>query len=62
MKTKSFDCVRMKRQGAEQVMKRLEGKTVQEQLEYWQKGTEELITRQQSLKKNKVQPEIGGCP
>jgi hypothetical protein len=52
----------MKRRGAEQVMKRLEGKTVQEQLEYWRKGTEELITRQQSLKKNKVQPEIGDCP
>ncbi len=25
-----FDCVRMKRQGAEQVMKQLEGKTIQE--------------------------------
>ncbi|HPC97129.1 MAG TPA: hypothetical protein PLU87_19480 [Sedimentisphaerales bacterium] len=59
MKTKTFDCVQMKRRGAEQVMKRLEGKTVQEQLEYWRKGTEELITRQQSLKKNKGQPEIG---
>jgi len=62
MKTKTFDCIRMKRQGAEQVMKQLAGKTIQEQLEYWQKGTEELITLQQSLKKNKVQPEIGGCP
>ncbi|MDY0357550.1 MAG: hypothetical protein RBR19_16840 [Sedimentisphaerales bacterium] len=62
MRPKTFDCVQMKRRGAEQVMKRLEGKTVQEQLEYWRKGTEELITRQQSLKKNKVQPEIGDCP
>lgn len=62
MRPKTFDCVQMKRQGAEQVMKRLEGKTIQEQLEYWRKGTEELITRQQRLKKNKVQPEIGGCP
>jgi hypothetical protein len=26
----------------EQVMKRLEGRTVREQLEYWQQGTEEL--------------------
>jgi len=42
MKMKTFDCVQMKRQGAEQVMKRLEGKTILEQLEYWQKGTEEL--------------------
>jgi len=49
MKTKTFDCVRMKRQGAEQVMKRLEGKTLQEQLEYWQKGIEELKRHQRSL-------------
>ena len=56
MKTKTFDCIRMKRQGAEQVMKHLEGKTVQEQLEYWQKGTEELKKHQQALKENRVRP------
>ena len=43
MKRKAFDCVLMKRQGAEQVMKQLEGKSLQEQLEYWQKGTEDLM-------------------
>jgi hypothetical protein len=53
MKTKTFDCVRMKRQGAEQVMKPLEGKTVAEQLEYWQKGTEELRKHQQDLRDRK---------
>ncbi len=55
MKTKTFDCVQMKQQGAERVMKQLEGKTVQEQLEYWQKGTEELKKHQYSLK-NRVRP------
>jgi hypothetical protein len=51
MKTKkTFDCVRMKWQGAEQVMKRLEGKSLQEQLEYWQRGTEDLRRRQQRLR------------
>lgn len=50
MKTKTFDCVRMKRQGAEQVMKQLKGKSLQEQLEYWQKGTEELKRLQQKLR------------
>ncbi len=55
MKTKTFDCVQMKRQGAEQVMKRLEGMTIPEQLEYWQKGTEELQRHQRSLKK-RVRP------
>jgi len=52
MKTKkTFDCVRMKRQGAELVMKQLEGKSLQEQLEYWQKGTADLRRLQESLKK-----------
>ena len=51
MKTKTFDCVRMKRQGAEQVMKQLEGKSLQEQLEYWRKGTEDLGKLQQKLRK-----------
>jgi exonuclease VII small subunit len=50
MKTKTFDCIRMKRQGAERVMKQLEGKSLQEQLEYWQKGTEDLKKHQQELK------------
>ena len=53
MKTKkTFDCVRMKRQGAELVMKQLEGKSLQEQLDYWQKGTEDLRKLQESLKKD----------
>jgi hypothetical protein len=52
MKTKkSFDCVRMKRQGAERVMDQLKGKSVQEQLEYWRKGTEDLKRHQKQLKK-----------
>jgi len=54
MKTKTFDCVQMKRQGAERVMKQLEGKSLQEQLEYWQKGTEDLKKLQQKLKKNRA--------
>jgi exonuclease VII small subunit len=53
MKTKTFDCVRMKRWGAERVMKQLEGKSLQEQLEYWQKGTEDLRKLQQKLKKTR---------
>ena len=42
MKTKTFDCVNMKRLGAELVRKQLEGKSLKQQLEYWQKGTEAL--------------------
>jgi hypothetical protein len=54
MKTKkTFDCVRMKRQGAERVMRQLECKSLREQLEYWQKGTEDLQKLQESLKKRR---------
>jgi hypothetical protein len=42
VKTKTFDCVEMKRRGAELVRKQLEGKSLAQQLEYWQKGTDEL--------------------
>ncbi len=56
MKSKAFDCVRMKRQGAERVMKQLEGKSVQEQLEYWQKGAGDLNRLRQRLKKRGTYP------
>ena len=42
MRTKAFDCVQMKRRGAELVRKQLEGKSFEQRLEYWQKGTEDL--------------------
>lgn len=57
MKTKTFDCVRMKREGAERVLKQLEGKSLQEQLEYWQKGTEDLRKHQQELRQKGKRPE-----
>jgi hypothetical protein len=50
MKTKTFDCVQMKRQGAELVREQLEGKTFEQQLEYWQKGTSELKKLQKQIK------------
>jgi len=44
--TKTFDCVEMKRRGAEEVQKVLAGMTPEEELAYWQIGTEELRKRQ----------------
>ena len=44
MKTRTFDCVEMKRKGAERIYEELKGKTVEEQVEYWRRGTEELKT------------------
>ena len=51
MKTKTFDCVEMKRRGSEMVRKRLEGKTREEQLQYWRKGTEELRRLQKKVRR-----------
>lgn len=53
---KTFDCVCMKRQGTERVMKQLEGKSLEEQLEYWQKATEDLKRFQEKLKKTDGRP------
>ncbi len=50
MKTKTFDCVEMKRRGAELVQKQLEGKTLAQKLEYWQKRTDELKKLQERKK------------
>ncbi len=47
---KTFDCVEMKRRGAEEVQQALEGMTLEEELGYWQSGTEELQQRQQELR------------
>ena len=41
MKTKNFDCVEMKRKGAQKVYAATKGMTVEEEVEYWRKRTEE---------------------
>lgn len=53
MKTKTFDCVQMKRRGAEWVRKMLEGKSLEQQLEYWSKGTKDLKKLQKQARKKK---------
>jgi hypothetical protein len=40
----------MKQRGAELVRKRLQGKTVAQQVAYWKRGTEELKILQRKLK------------
>jgi hypothetical protein len=50
MKNKSFDCVEMKRKGAEVVYQKIASLSIEQQLEYWRKGSASL--RQQ------MQPEI----
>lgn len=50
MKTKRFDCVEMKRRGAELVRKRLAGMTLQEEIEYWRKRSEQFQRNQERLR------------
>jgi len=41
-KTKTFDCVEMKRRGAERIMAETRGMTFEEEVAYWRKRSEEF--------------------
>lgn len=41
MKTKTFDCVEMKREAAKRINEELKGKSVEEQIAYWRRIEEE---------------------
>ena len=47
MKTKKFDCVQMKREGAKRVQEILKGMTREQQLAFWQDSYEHMIRRRQ---------------
>jgi hypothetical protein len=49
VKPKKFDCVEMKRRGAEAVYEKIKGMTLEEELAYWQAGTEKLRQKQKTL-------------
>ena len=55
-KTKKFDCVQMQHRGGQRVMKRLEGMTLEEEVAYWKRGTEELRKLQKKLVEKKHNP------
>jgi hypothetical protein len=42
MKTKTFDCVEMKRQAALRIHERLKDLTVEQQIEYWRQRSAEF--------------------
>jgi len=55
MKTKkAFDCVEMKRRGAEAVRRRLAGMTPEQELEFWRQETEDLRRQQQELQRERA--------
>ena len=56
MKTKTFDCVEMKHQGAEQLKKTIDQLTDQEKLAFWSERTHELKQRLTTAKARKESP------
>lgn len=50
MKTKTFDCVEMKRRGAEYVHSITKDMTLEEEIEYWRKRSEEFMRKQERLR------------
>lgn len=54
-KKKRFDCVEMMHQGAARVREELAGKSLEEQMTYWRKGTQALLKRQAQLRKKRLQ-------
>ena len=49
MKNKSFDCVEMKRKGAEVIYQKVASLSVEQQLEYWRKGSDSLRKQMKSV-------------
>jgi hypothetical protein len=49
--TKPFDAVRMKWQGAKKVQEQIAGMSLEEELRFWQEGTEELLALQDRLRR-----------
>lgn len=44
MRTKTFDCIEMKRRGAERILKELKSlKDQEEELSYWKKANQETM-------------------
>ena len=48
-RTKTFDCVEMKRRGAEHVMRLTAGMTPEEELDFWRRETEEARREQAEI-------------
>ncbi len=55
MKTKRFDCVKMKRLGAEKVREKTAVMTREQELSFWRERSSELRQRQEALKPQELQ-------
>lgn len=50
---KQFDCVEMKRKGAERLQKKLTGLSIEEELKFWQERNKALMEERKTLIKRK---------
>ena len=50
MKTKTFDCVEMKRRGAERIYELTKDMSFEEEVEFWRKRNEEFMRKQERLR------------
>lgn len=50
-KNKEFDCVEMKRKGSEELRKKIDDFTIEEELKFWAERTKKLKIQQQKLRK-----------
>jgi hypothetical protein len=58
MKTKAFDCVAMKRLGAEKVREKTAVMTREEEVRFWQERSRELRKRRETLDKQRNQESL----
>lgn len=49
MKTKTFDCVEMKRRGAMRIYEATKDLTLEQEIEYWRRRNEEFQREQETL-------------
>ncbi len=53
MKTKTYDCVEMVEEAQDEIYEALKNMTIEEELEYWRRQTEELREYKQKMLKGK---------
>ncbi len=60
MKTKTFDCVQMKRKAAARMHEQTRGLTLEQKIEYWRQRNEEFRAEQKGLTSPKGKKPLSG--
>jgi hypothetical protein len=51
---KGFDCIKSKHEAARRIYEETKGMTIEEEVAYWAKGTEDLLRRQAELRRKRA--------